>query len=213
MKYDINEIIENTKKMFSSARGSHDWDHTERVLKLALHIGEKEGADKEILSIAAILHDIGRTEEENHGKICHAEQGALMAETLLREYDMDEENIKKIIHCIETHRFRGCKVPQSLEAKILYDADKLDSIGAIGLGRTFLFAGEIGAKVHNSKDTDIRNTAEYSKEDTAYREFIIKLRYIKDKIITKEGKKLAEERHKFMVDFFERLNREVDGEL
>ena len=88
----------------------------------------------------------------------------------------------------------------------------MDAIGAIGIGRAFLFAGEMGAKFHE-KDVDIEKTKEYSKEDTAYREFIVKLRKIKDRMFTKEGKRIAKERHKFMVNFFDRLNKEVDGKL
>ena len=104
------------------------------------------------------------------------------------------------------------KIPNSKEAKILFDADKLDSIGAIGIGRAFLFAGEIGAKLHN-KDVDIDKTKPYTKEDTAYREYMIKLRKVKERMLTDEGKHIAKERHKFMVEFFDRLNKEVDGNL
>ena len=88
----------------------------------------------------------------------------------------------------------------------------MDSIGAIGIGRAFVFAGEIGAKVHD-KNVDIENTKSYSEEDTAYREYLIKLQFIKDNLLTIEGRRIAEGRHKFMVEFFERINREVDGEI
>lgn len=209
----INQIKEEAKRFFLHARGSHDWSHVERVYNLAIHIGEKEGADLDVLGIAAILHDIGRREEDlSGGKTCHAEKGARMAGKLLGKYNLPDEKINKIIHCIECHRYRGNKTPVTKEAKILFDADKLDSTGAVGLGRAFLFAGEIGATLHN-KDVDIENTLPYTKDDTAYREFIFKLSKIKDKMLTKEGKRLAENRHRFMVDFFDRLNKEVDGSL
>lgn len=77
-------------------------------------------------------------------------------------------------------------------------------------GAAFLSAGMTGAKLHN-KDVEVEKTKEYSKDDTAHREFLVKLRYLKDKMMTKEGKRLAKERHKFMVDFFNQLNKEVDG--
>ncbi|MDD3262409.1 MAG: HD domain-containing protein [Candidatus Absconditabacteria bacterium] len=209
----IQKIIEDTKAYFSDSRGSHDREHTQRVHKLCLHIGKKENADMDVLEIAAILHDIGRKHQDlSNGEICHAEKGAELARELLSKYNFDFNKIDQIVHCIETHRFRGTKIPNSKEAKILYDADKLDSIGAVGIGRSFLFAGEIGAKLHN-KDVDINQTKEYSKDDTAYREYMVKLRKIKDKMLTQEGKNIAEERHNFMVDFFERLNKEVDGLL
>jgi uncharacterized protein len=209
----FNQIKEEAKKFFSNARGSHDWSHIERVYNLSIHIGKKEEADLEILSIAAILHDIGRDlESKSNGEICHAEKGASMAEELLKKYKVPSEKIEKIVHCIETHRFRGNKIPSSKEGKILFDADKLDSTGAVGIGRAFLFAGETGAKLHN-KDIDIHKTLPYTEDDTAWREFIFKLNKIKDKMLTEEGKRIALERHSFMVDFFDRLNKEVDGIL
>ena len=207
----IEKIKNEAKSYFTNARGSHDWDHTERVCNLCLRIGKKENADTGIIKLAAILHDIGREEEDRlNGKICHAERGAILARQILEKHNVEENKIAKITHCIETHRFRGDKIPQSKEAKVLFDADKLDSIGAVGIGRTFLFAGEVGARLHN-KEVDIEKTKPYTVEDTGYREFIVKLSKIKDKMLTSEGKRIAEERHDFMVKFFNRLNEEVDG--
>ena len=197
--------------MFSRAKGSHRWDHTERVCKMAQHIAAVESADQEIVTIAAYLHDIGRTrEDESNGKVCHARLGAQMAEKMLLEMNLDRQKTRQIVHCIAAHRFRDEVVPQSLEAKVLFDADKLDSIGAVGIGRAFLFAGEIGAHLHQ-KDKDPSEVQPYSKDDTAYNEFLIKLQYVQDRMLTIEGKRLAAERHQFMVDFFDRLNNEVEG--
>lgn len=207
----IDKIMDNARQFFSESRGSHDWDHTMRVHNLCMHIGEKENADMEILRISALLHDIARGQEDRcNGKICHAEAGAAMARELLSRLSMDNTMIDQIVHCIETHRFRGEKIPVSKEAKILFDADKLDSIGAVGIGRAFLFAGEIGAKLHNN-DVDISKTQQYSADDTAYREYMVKLRNVRERMLTEEGKRMAEERHNFMVNFFERLDKEVDG--
>lgn len=209
---DLIEKIKNeAKSYFHNARGSHDLDHTERVYNLCLRIGKEENVDMEIIKLAAILHDIGREEEDRlNGKICHAERGAILARQILEKHNVEENKITKITHCIETHRFRGDRIPQSKEAKVLFDADKLDSIGAVGIGRTFLFAGEVGARLHN-KEVDIEKTKPYTVEDTGYREFVVKLSKIKDKMLTSEGKRIAEERHDFMVKFFDRLNEEVDG--
>jgi len=214
MQNVIDKIKTEAKSIFSSAKGSHDWEHTQRVFNLCMHIGKKENADMEILQLAAILHDIGRgLQDRSNGKICHAEEGAILAEGLLKRYNVDKGKINEIIHCIETHRFRNNKAPQTKEAKILYDADKLDAIGATGIGRAFLFAGEVGAKLHNDKNVTIEKTKPYTKEDTAYREFIVKLKKVKDTILTKEGKRIAKGRHDFMIQFFDRLNKEVEGEL
>lgn len=207
-------IIKNrVKKIIEENQNSHNWEHTERVYNLALKIGRKEKANMEILKYAAILHDIARADEDKkNGKICHAEKGAKKAFKLLKEYKINPDKIKKIVHCIETHRFRGSKKPETKEAKVLFDADKLDAIGAVGIGRAFLFAGEVGAKLHN-RNIDIHKTKPYTREDTAYREYIFKLRKIKNIMQTKTGKKMAEKRHRFMVQFFDRLNREVNGEI
>lgn len=209
----IEQITKRAEEFFSDSKGSHDWEHTLRVYNLCLHIGRKENANLKIIKISAILHDIGRGHQDKHnGKICHAEKGAGLARKLLSEFEVDNDKINKIVHCIETHRFRGNKSPISKEAKVLFDADKLDSIGAVGIGRAFLFAGEIGAKLHN-KDIDINKTEEYSKEDTAYREYMVKLRKVRERMLTEEGRRIADERHNFMVEFFDRLNKEVEGYL
>jgi uncharacterized protein len=97
-----------------------------------------------------------------------------------------------------------------LEAKALFDADKLDAIGAVGIARTFLFAGEVGAKLHNPH-IEPEDTEPYSDEDTGYREYKLKLSRIKDRMLTTEGRRMAEERHQFMEMFFDRLTEEHEG--
>ena len=135
--------------MTSESNGSHDWYHTKRVYDLCMKIGKVEGADLDILGAAAYLHDIGRPfQDMAKGKICHAEKGAELACEILSEIDIPEEYKKNIIHSIRAHRFRGENRPETLEARVLFDADKLDSIGAVGIGRAFLFAGEVGAMLH-----------------------------------------------------------------
>jgi len=207
----IKEIRAFAIKCFSGAPGSHDWYHVERVRKLCLHIAEVEGADKSALEIAAYLHDVGRHyQDQSKGRVCHAEKGAELARPLLEGYPLSGEQKTNIIHCIRTHRFRDNHVPKTLEAKILFDADKLDAIGAVGVGRAFLFAGEMGAKLHNST-IDPEDTEAYTKEDTGYREFKVKLSKIKDRMLTHEGRRIALERHAFMESFFKRFLEECDG--
>ncbi len=196
---------------FSNARGSHDWDHTQRVYNLCMHIGQVESADLQVLEIAAYLHDIGRSyEDASKGGVCHGEKGAEMARELLSTYPISDDQKANVIHCIGSHRFRGKWQPQTLEAKVLFDADKLDAIGAVGIARTFLFAGEVGAKLHNP-DIELEDTEPYSEEDTGYREYKLKLSKIKDSMLTTEGRRMAEERHTFMEMFFDRLTAEHEG--
>lgn len=198
-------------KCLSNAHGSHAWDHTQRVYNLCLHIGEPEGADMEVLKIAAYLHDVGRPfQDESKGAISHEEKGVEMARALLGKYLISEGQKTNIIHCIRSHRFRGDCQPETLEAKVLFDADKLDAIGAIGIGRSFLFAGEVGAKLHNPY-INPEDTRPYTAEDTGYREFKLKLSKIKDRMLTAEGRRMAKERHAFMETFFERFLQEHEG--
>lgn len=208
---NIDTIKNVAKELMQNAGGCHDWYHTKRVYNICQHIGNLENADMEILSLAAVLHDIGREEEDKaNGSICHAERGSVIASEILSRHGYDKDKINKICHCIETHRYRNSKEPESIEARVLFDADKLDSIGAVGIGRAFLFAGEVGATLH-IKDIDLETTRPYSKEDTGFREFKAKLQYVKDRMLTTEGKRLAEGRHEYMVEFFKRLDDEVEG--
>lgn len=215
----IRNIEKAAKKYFIGASGCHDWTHTERVRKLALAIGKKEKADLKIIEIVALLHDISRKEEmKKKGIFCHAEKGAKEARKILKKYQLNETMISSIAHCIQTHRYRGGNIPQTLEAKILYDADKMDSIGAIGVARDFLFAGNAGSGnlytgnekclvklVKNGKDFG------FTREDSAILEYEIKLRHIKNKMLTQEGKRIAKDRDEYMQEFFQRFWQEVKG--
>ncbi len=205
------KIRDEALRIYENGSRSHAWDHVERVYNLAMHIGEREGANLHVLKLAAILHDIGReVEKKSNGSLCHAACGAEMAAAVLRRYTNKEDFIRDVTHCIATHRFRGEKNPQTLEARVLFDADKLDSVGAVGIGRSFLFAGEIGARLHNH-EVDISQTEPYSMEDTAFREFSVKLKKVCRRMLTAEGKRLARGRHRFMVNFFKRLRQEIVG--
>jgi len=208
----IEEVRAYSLACSEGARGSHDWEHTRRVHALCLCIGRAEGADLTVLELAAYLHDIGRSaEDEARGGICHAKRGADMAREFLQVRLDDRKVLQNVIHCIRTHRFRGNAQPKTLEARVLFDADKLDAIGAVGIGRAFQFAGEVGATLHNPS-ADPVDTLPYTREDTAYREYRIKLSRIHERMLTTEGRRLAEKRHAFMERFFDRFLKEVNGE-
>ena len=207
----IDDIKRFAMESSSKAPGSHDWDHTLRVFNLCMHIGRVEGADMEVLAIAAYLHDIARPfQDESKGNVCHAEKGAEMASELLNKVAISNDRKANIIHAIRTHRFRQSAGPDTLEAKILFDSDKLDAIGAIGIGRAFQFAGEVGAKLHNPLIAP-EDSEPYSTDDTGYREFRLKLLKIKDRMLTREGRRIAKQRHEFMELFFEKFLREYEG--
>jgi uncharacterized protein len=207
----LGEIRRSAKRIFENARGSHDWEHTLRVHALCRRIGPREGADMLVLEAAAYLHDIGRADQDaSHGALCHAVLGAEKARAIVDALPMEQVRRDNIVHCVRAHRFRDNHEPATLEACVLFDADKLDAIGAVGVARAYLFAGELGACLHNP-DLAPEASRSYSRDDTGYREFIIKLSKIKDRILTAEGRRLAEARHAFMIAFFERFLEEYAG--
>jgi len=210
---DVDRIRPLLRRLLDQEAGSHGWDHAERVWRLCEHIGTLEGADLEVLELAAFLHDIGRAQEKaSGGGVCHARAGAERAREILLGEGVPPETVDRVAHCIASHRFRGeDSRPRSMEARVLFDADKLDALGAVGVGRAFLFAGEVGARLHNP-EVDLERTRSYSREDTAWREFSVKLSKIPDRMLTEAGRRMAESRHAYMVRFFERLDREVAGD-
>ena len=215
-KIDSGMLLENVgriaKQYFNRARGSHDWEHTLRVFRLCRRIGPKEGADMDVLLAAAYLHDIGRSfQDASNGAVCHAQKGVEITIPIVSALPLTEKQKENIVHCVRSHRFRGNDAPQTIEAKVLFDADKLDAIGAVGVARAFLFAGEVGARLHSPK-MNVEEAAPYSKDDTGYREYRVKLSKIRDRILTKSGRKLADERHDFMEQFFKRFIKEYEGE-
>ncbi len=208
----LTRIRQQAQTHFSQAKGSHDWDHTLRVHRLCLRIGAAEGADRLVTEAAAFLHDIGRAHQDRAvGKLCHAEKGAAMARKMLADYPLADDRRENIIHCIASHRFRRGDTPRTLEARVLFDADKLDAIGAVGVARAFLFAGELGARLHSPK-VDVTRAPAYSIDDTGYREYVVKLAKIRERILTATGRRLADERHRFMAGFFDRFLEEYEGE-
>lgn len=207
----INRIRVTARGFFAEARGSHDWEHTLRVHRLCMRIGPREGADMVVLEAAAYLHDIGRAEQDNaNGALCHALKGAEKAGGILARLPIDEARKANIVHCVRAHRFRDDYPPATTEARVLFDADKLDAIGAVGVARAYLFAGELGASLHNP-DIPPEMARSYSRDDTGHREFVVKLSRIRDRILTAEGRRIAEERHAFMTMFFERFIDEYAG--
>ena len=186
-----------------------------RVRRNAMRLAKSEGADLLVVEAAALLHDIGRPAElADCGRTCHAELGAQMVREKLPEFGIDDaEFIEHVASCVLTHRYRRRnpeRFPKTIEAKVIFDADKLDGIGAIGLARSFHFAGRIGAKIHN-REAEALSEGSYSREDSAYREYLVKLRHVKDNLLTESGRTIASDRHRFMEEFFDELNCEAYG--
>ena len=207
----LQRIRTTAESHFSSSPGSHDWEHTLRVHRLCKKIGPKEGADMLVLEAAAYLHDIGRSlQDQSRGNVCHAEEGAHIATQMLSAFSISEGRKLNIVESIRTHRFRNDHRPATIEARVLFDADKLDAIGAVGVARAYQFAGELGACLHNP-NISVQESRPYSTNDTGYREYRVKLSKIRDRMLTQEGKRMAQERDAFMATFFERFLAEYEG--
>ena len=206
----LSRVRDAVAQKLGAASGCHDFDHTLRVLANARMLAERlPEADRQTVELAALLHDIARPEElDSQGKICHAAAGAKIAEKLLLEFGATPETARAVAAAVRSHRYRDEVEPTTLEAKIVFDADKLDSLGAVGLGRAFLFAGHCGARLHNTEAEALAGEP-YGPEDTAYREYLVKLRHLPEIMLTSEGRRLARERLDFMESFFRRLDAEV----
>ena len=209
----FNAVLRSVTLILQESEGAHDLDHTLRVLNNAVLLAEEENLsarDRQILFLSCLLHDCARPEEfRSGGKLCHALLGGPKAEKILRELSCtDEELIRLVSQAVTRHRYRGKELPVTRIDKLLYDADKLDSIGAVGIGRAFHFAGRIGARLHNTEEEALSSEA-YTREDSAYREYLVKLRHVAGRMLTGSGKRFAEERSAFMEEFFRELKKEV----
>lgn len=212
MEFDeaFRRLAGAVREKLERASGCHDFDHTLRVLRNAeLLAKELPAADLRIVRLAALLHDFARPEEmAAKGKLCHAVLGAELVRPLLAEAGFEPETVDRVSQAVLTHRYRANRIPATLEAQIVYDADKLDSLGAVGIGRAFLFAGREHARLHNTREEAL-GSAEYSREDTAYREYLVKLSKLPGCMLTAPGRRIAGERAGFMHEFFDRLNSET----
>ncbi len=190
---------------------AHDFDHVLRVTAMAEHIARAERADVEIVRAAALLHDIGRGEGSGRD---HAEVAAARARDILRAHP--PEKVEAVARAIRQHRFRVGPAPDTLDARCLFDADKLDSIGAIGVARAFAYAGVIGQRLWGEVAPDYPDRFARGetrpREHTSRHEYVVKLSRLRDRMTTRTGRAVAEERHAVMAAFYERLAREARGE-
>ncbi|MCI0475767.1 MAG: HD domain-containing protein [Anaerolineales bacterium] len=206
--------IAEAKAYYADAESAHDFDHVLRVLALAERIARAEGADWTIVRAAVLLHDITRADEDAGRGGDHAHTAALRAREILLALGVAPEQADAVAHAIAAHRFRGTTAPQTLEAKVLFDADKLDSIGAIGVARAYAISGVLNQRLWSETALDAAATRDqHNSNHTAAAEFVVKLSKVRERIFTATARQIAEERHAFMVEFFARLEREVRGEM
>ncbi|MDO4814310.1 MAG: HD domain-containing protein [Gemella sp.] len=209
-------IIQNTrefvKNIFDDEASGHDYWHIERVRKTTLTIAKEEGADVFVCEMAALLHDVA--DEKLNDSVEDANTRLI---NFLDSQELPSEDTKHILEIIRGISFKGGhnSVNLSLEGKIVQDADRLDAIGAIGIARTMAYSGNKGRLIHDPsmKARENMTLEEYrSGQDTAIMHFYEKLLKLKDLMNTETGKKLAQHRHWFMLDYLEEFYAEWNGE-
>jgi uncharacterized protein len=207
--------IDEARAWYAGADPVHDFDHVLRVYRMAERLGREEGADLEILRAAALLHDAEGSAPESAGRADHHEHSAQFAAQVLEAEGWEAERIAAVQHCIRAHRFRGGgEKPESIEARVLFDADKLDVLGAVGAARTVAYAALAGqpAYVQPSAQFLAEGRKEPGEPHSSYHEYLFKLRHIKDRLFTSTAKAVAAERSAYLDEFYARLIAEYRGE-
>lgn len=192
------------------ADSAHDREHVYRVLYSALDIAsEEQYADYDVIITACLLHDIGRAAQLADPSLCHAEVGSEMAYRFLKDNGFSESFSQHVRQCILTHRFRKSSPPESIEAKILFDADKLDAAGAVGIARTLVYKGALGEPLYNVLPDGSISDGSADTAQSFFREYRTKLEKIYSGFYTQRGRLLAEERRTAAVSFYDSLYSEV----
>ncbi|WP_404466409.1 HD domain-containing protein [Planococcus rifietoensis] len=196
------------KSIYEQFDASHDWQHIERVLENARHIAQAEGGDLAMIELTVLLHDVSDPK--------YKKAGADPEQEILQQLELTDKERSDIRSIIRTVSFKGGtnEEPQSIEGRIVRDADRLDAIGAIGIARAFAYGGAKGRKLYdrNEQARTAMTENEYRNGDTStVTHFYEKLLLLKELMVTDSGKQMAEERHRFMLSFLEQLQNETDG--
>jgi len=190
--------------------GGHDFDHAERVLRVAKLICKNEGGDIKVVEAAALLHDVARALENDKNNLDHGEEGAKIAEKYLNGIDFPKSKIKNVVHCIAVHRFSRGRKAETKEAKIIQDADRLDALGAIAVARIMAYNGFHKIPIY---DPAIKPLKEYrGVHTTAINHFYEKiLKITPASFHTKTAQKIAKRRYGFIEDFLKHFKKEWQG--
>jgi uncharacterized protein len=207
--------LERARAWYTDDDPVHDFAHIQRVYHLAERLAQEEGADLEIVHAAALLHDAQGSESGKESRKDHHERSAEFAAEVLRGEGWEEERIRAVQHCIRAHRYRDDREPPAtIEAQVLFDADKLDVIGAVGVARTIAYSALAGQPFYADPSPKYLQTwkEEPGEPHTAYHEYLFKLVNVKNRMFTRSGKAMAEARHAYLVEYFAVLQAEVRGE-
>ena len=209
--------VEQAQSWYLDDDPVHDFDHVMRVYRIAEKLALAEGADLEIIRAAALLHDSVGSAPGNPGEARaeHHILSAIFTRQVLTEEGWAEERIQAVEHCIRAHRFRNKgEKPQTIEAQVLFDADKLDVLGAIGAARTIAYAALDGQPSYAEPSQQFLETGvkQPGEPHSSYHEYLFKLRRVKELLFTHTGKQIAEQRDAFLRAFYEQLQAECRGE-
>ncbi|MEX0930925.1 MAG: HD domain-containing protein [Candidatus Paceibacterota bacterium] len=215
---DTKKVIVNTvffvKQKLKDAEAGHDWWHIERVRKNALHIAEEEGVDLFVVELGALLHDIADSKFHDGDE----DVGPKTAQEFLESQNVSEGVVVHVENIVRHISFKGSQHKQSWmspELAVVQDADRLDSIGAIGIARVFTYGGYKNRELYNPEiEVKLELTREeYRKhKGTTINHFYEKLLLLKDLMNTKTGKQLARSRHEFMKAYLTQFYAEWNGE-
>lgn len=218
MSLTESQMLTRTKKrieqLFTKVDDlAHGWEHIQRVYTLALHLAEKEGADRFIVGMAALLHDLGRVAPGKETHIHHADLSVVMAGRLLQGYGVSEEQQVAIQHAIIAHSFSKGIEPRTLEAMVVRDADRLDALGAIGILRWAQTGVIRRGPQTRSYHPDDPFAEQHEPDDHLYLldHFYRKLLKIGESMATASGREMAEQRTQFMHAYLAELRHELAG--
>ncbi|MRR31084.1 HD domain-containing protein, partial [bacterium] len=200
--------LESARPWYPHTDPVHGIDHIERVYRMAERLALAEGADLEIVHAAALLHDIEGSHPAGDERVNHHLQSADIAAEILQGEGWSAERIAAVQHCIRAHRYRDDREPPAtIEAKVLFDADKLDVLGAIGVARTIGYAVQAGQPIYAQPSAQFIATGkgEPGEPHSAYHEHLFKLSKVKDRLFTASARKIAVDRHAYLDAYFKRL--------
>ncbi|MFN2197171.1 MAG: HD domain-containing protein [Anaerolineales bacterium] len=205
--------VEMARQWYPGYDPVHGFDHVLRVYRLAEQLAEAEGADLEIVRAAALLHDAVGALPTDEGRAAHHQASADLARQVLAEEGWPAARIAAVEHCIRAHRYRSTETPRSLEAQVLFDADKLDVLGAFGVARTIAYAVQAGQPIYaRPSETFLASGQKESQEaHSSYHEYLYKLQHVNQRLFTNTARDMARERHELLVQFYTQLDAEARG--
>jgi uncharacterized protein len=207
--------LETARPWYAHVDAVHDFSHIERVYKMSERLALAEGADLEIVHAAALLHDADGTAPGGEARKEHHLRSADFAARILHDEGWPEDRIQAVQHCIRAHRFRGdAEPPETIEAKCIFDADKLDVLGAIGATRVVVYAALAGTPFYAEPSKQFIETGREVDGElhSAYHEHLFKLKKIEKKLFTQTAREIARGRSQYLDGFFEQLIAEINGE-